>query len=192
MDKYHPCRITTPLLFVIVAFLSSCCILENTTKVFNDNLCLAKEAKDSLQSNTDSLLKSIQNFDSLYLYTIVLPQQQDSIMKDSIVHYKISNSYGKISQTNVAIFDFIIQEGIFCSTYPPMKQPFYPYCALVCFKGNNRYSILFSLGSEEVKVLNQENKEETFQILQMKTILHWFNVILPNDEYIKSLLKWKQ
>ena len=114
------------------------------------------------------------------------------MVKDSIAHYKIGNNYGKISPTNAAIFDFIIKESIFRSTYPPTKQPFHPYCALNCFKGNKQYTILFSLGSEEFRVLSKENKEETYQILQMRTILHWLNIILPNDEYIKSLLKWKQ
>lgn len=192
MDKYHPRRTTTPLLIVIIAFLSSCCIHKNATTVSNDNFSLTKEDNDSLLSNTDSLLKSIHNLDSLYLYTIVSPQQQDSMVKDSIAHYKIGNCYGKISPTNAAIFDFIIKESIFRSTYPPIKQPFYPYCALNCFKGNKQYTILFSLGSEEFRVLSKENKEETYQILQMRTILHWLNIILPNDEYIKSLLKWKQ
>ena len=87
MDKYHPRRTTTPLLIVIIAFLSSCCIHKNATAVSNDNFSLTKEDNDSLLSNTDSLLKSIHNLDSLYLYTIVSPQQQDSMVKDSIAHY---------------------------------------------------------------------------------------------------------
>ena len=184
----------TPLLIVITAFLSSFCIHKDATRTSNDKSFLGKGAKDSSQTIKDSLLLSnIHDVDRILLYTIASPQQPDSLLKDSIGHYKVYKAYGKISPANIAIFNFLMKEdGLLRSDYPPVKQMFYPYCALRCHKGKETYILLYSLGTEELRIQKQGHKEETYQILKMRTMLHWLNQVLPNDEYIKNLSTWKQ
>lgn len=187
MDKYHPRRTTTPLLIVIIAFLSSCCIHKDATRRPSGKSSLGKEAKDS------SLITDIKDVDRILLYTIASPQQQNLHLKDSIGHYKVYKAYGKVSAKNTYIFNFLMKEdGLLRSDYPLVKQMFYPYCALKCFKGKETYTLLYSLGTEELRIQKQGHKEENYQILKMRTMLHWLSQVLPNDEYIKNLSAWKQ
>lgn len=194
MDKYHPRSNITPLLFVIITFLSSCCTHKDVTRRSNGKSFLSKEVKDSSVTNKDSLLlSSLQDVNRILLYTIASPQQKDSLLKDTIGHYKVYKAYGKVSTANTAIFNFLMKEdGLLCRDYPPVKQMFFPYCALKCYKGKETYTLLYSLGTEEIRILKQGQQEETYKIHKIKTMLHWLNQVLPNDEYIKSLSKWKQ
>lgn len=59
-------------------------------------------------------------------------------------------------------------------------------------KGKETYTLLYSLGTEELRIQKQGHKEENYQILKMRTMLHWLSLVLPNDEYIKNLSAWKQ
>ncbi len=194
MENYHLRKFITQPLIAIIALLSSCCIHKSATQT--SNLFLDKNNKDSVVSNTkeDSTLLALQDVDSLYLYSIASPQQQnDSTCSDSIQHYKIAKNYGKVSSTHTSIYNFLIAgDRILNSNYPLPKQAFYPDFVLRCHKNTMTTTMQFSFGSEELKVITQEYNTKTYQICQMKNVLRWFNLAIPDNEYIKNLLKWKQ
>ena len=196
MEKYHLKKFITPPLIAIIALLSSCCIHKNATSISNANLFCDKTNKDSTVSSTkaDSILLALQDADSLALYSIASPQQQkDSIAYDSIKQYKIAKSYGKVKSTLTSIYNFLMAEdGILNSNYLLPKQAFYPDFVLRCYKDSTTTTLLFSFGSEELKVITPKSNSKTYQICQMKNVLRWFNLVIPDNDYIKNLLKWKQ
>lgn len=176
MEKHHPRSITALLL--IVTLLSSCCIHKSATDTTHEKSTL------------------VQNADRILLYRMASPQQQQDSLAynkmDSIYHYKIDKKLGKVNCANTAIFNFLTQEeGMFTSDYPAVKQAFWPDYALKCYRNDKNYILLFSLGTEELRIISQDYTETTYKITKMKTILHWFDMTIPNDNYIKSILKWK-
>ena len=193
MEIYHPRSIAALLL--IVAFMSSCCIHKNVTGCTHEKSTLAKNNKDSIPLSNDSLLTAIQNADSILLYRMVSPLQQDTLANskmDSIVHYKINKELGKVNLPNTSIFNFLSQEeGILSKDYPITRQAFLPDYAIRLYRNEKIYILLFSLGTEELRIIAQDSTEATYRINKMRTFLHWFNLAIPNDNYIKSILRWK-
>lgn len=192
MEKYHLRKF---IFLPIIAILTSCCIQKNATQTSYSNLFFDKSNKNNIISNLqkDSILLAIQNVDSLYLYSIAGPQQpKDTIDCDSIEHYKIAKNFGKVSFTHTSIYNFLIAEDeVFNQKYPLPKQAFNPIFALRCYKQDIVTVLLFSFGSEELRVINQEVNTKTYQICQLKNVLRWFNLVIPDNEYIKNILKWK-
>lgn len=193
MEKYHPRSITALLL--IVTLLSSCCIHKNATDIMHEKSTLVKNDKDSIPPRNDSLLMTIQKADSIWLYRLASPQLQDTLIgckKDSIAHYKIEKELGKVNLSNTSIFNFLTQEEEIWSTdYPTVKQAFLPVYAIRLYRNERIYILLFSLGTEELRIITQDSIGATYKITKMKTILHWFDLAIPNDNYIKSILRWK-
>lgn len=170
--------------YAIALALSCCSTLKTNTPVH-----LPKESKAIAFSNisvnkneveqNDTMLLHIVDVDSIYFYIFSSPQDicEDSLVNDSLCGYPLMPFRKRLNPSEIAIFNFIVKEpGMFVSSYPPVKQAFLPCIGLKTYKDKNISNVIFSFGSEELRIVNGELSKE-YKVSNMGTISRWISAI---------------
>jgi len=142
----------------------------------------------------DSLLEPcaadvVFSADKANLYRFKPLSHSDTIVveSDSIAGFPVDRKLATVKKQLPPLL-FILSDSCFYSRdYWPVKQPFSPYIGVEFIKGENKTVYLFSLGTEEVRIVNDNKVIGTFQINDMRLLLRWCDWVVPDDGYIGNV-----
>lgn len=173
-----------------IGFLFTSC--QSFTSIIN-----AETYKPSVFTNTvisDSLHKSnvydiVLNAKKANMYKLKPLFYADTInaKNDSIAGFSIDSKLVTVKKQLSTLLFMLSDSCFYSKEYLSVKQPFSPYIAIEFVKGKNKIFYLFSFGTEEVRIASNDEVIGTFQINDMRLLLRWFGLVVPNDEYISNL-----
>lgn len=183
---------TIVTIFVFGALLASCRSSTSTADANDCGTCVFA-CPDGLGSLLgDSVVDAMLNVKSISLYKLEPFLYDDSAHIDAgkIGGYKVESKLGKLRKPLYDAFLFVVSDSsLFIKCNARVKQPFSPYIAVGFGKGKHAVHYLFSFGTEEVCVLYGGETVGTFRITDMRQVLRWCRLAMPEDEYLKTIQK---
>jgi len=160
---------------------------KTNAKAFKSNVFIRSAELDSLLE--PRVVDVVFNADKANLYKLKPLFHSDTIVveSDSIAGFPVDRKLATVKKQLPPLL-FILSDSCFYSKdYWPVKQPFSPYIGVEFIKGRNKTVYLFSLGTEEMRIVSDDNVVGTFQINDMLLFLRWCDLVMPDDEYIGNI-----
>lgn len=144
----------------------------------------------------DSIQRIMAKANQVILYSfksMVIPLSADESSKyDSIASFPVEKRIRNINLQERAILNFILSdETMYSEDKTPVKIPFYPAWSLLFKKGKENVYLLVSFSSETVAIATQNNVIASCRLNTVSPLLRWFDLVIPDNEYIQQIKKSK-
>lgn len=144
----------------------------------------------------DSIQRIMVKANQVALYSfksMVIPLPANESSKcDSIASFPVEKKMRNMNLQERAILNFILDdETMYSEDQTPVKIPFYPAWALHFKKGKENVYLLVSFSSETIAIATQKDVITSCRLNTVLPLLRWFDLVIPDNEYIHQIKELK-
>lgn len=173
----------------------SCSSTRSSVPTKEQSYVLETDSSDVGFIMNDSLLSIVNNADSLSIYELCSPLFANDtttnieVNADTIAYFKMKNDSVVVPTEMITILKFIVgDKNVYQEDVPIAKQPFSPYIAIRFGTKDKNIFLLYSFSTTQLAFATKEQILLTCKIRDWYSLERWYHQILPENEYINSII----